>query len=323
MKKHMNWSLWITTGLVFVVLSAAPTASDAQILKNLGRKVEKKVENQINRRVERQVDKAIDKTFDNVEEGVEDAVKGNGQNTSGQDAPPQRTRGQQTNQTDASSSGTFSSILGGSQNVAIRDQYEFVIGVSYDITNTQGTSADKLPSMTLWLSNDSYIGMTSEQQQTMFMVMDDGGMISFMEEQKRYMAMSANTIGQIAGSAAKQVDIPEGDDIEYSFTRIGSETILGLSSDIYEVQTESSKARIWITQAIDIPTGAYGMALSSLSQIQGENNRFPDLSTQPSGVMLKMESTDIETDQHILMEATAIHRDGKALNTAGYQSFGF
>lgn len=311
MKKYMNWPMGVLL-LVFAVASIIPTHADAQILKNLGRKVEKKVENQINRRVERRIDKAIDKTFDTVEEGVDDAVKGDGQNTSSQT----------TTKTDGSSSGSIGSLFGGSQNVAIKDQYTFVVGVSYDMTSTEGTTVEKLPGTTLWLSNEAYIGMASQMQQGMFMVMDEGGMITFMEDQKRYMAMSANAMGQLAGAAAEQAEFETPDDVEYSFKRVGSEAILGLPCEIYEIQTDESKARVWITQAVDIPTGAYGMALASLSQMQRGKSQLPDLSSQPSGLMLKMESTDQGTGQQIVMEAIAVHRDGKTFQTAGYQSLG-
>lgn len=317
MKKEMNWTVWGVALLVFALASIIPTHADAQILKNLGRKVEKKVENQINRRVERQVDKAIDKTFDTVEGGVEDAVKGDGQNNS-----TQKSTGQKATPTEGNASGSLGSLFGGNQNVTVRDQYSFLVGVSYDMTSTQGSKVEKLPGTTLWLSNEAYIGMASDMQQGMFMVMDSGGMITFMEDQKRYMAMSANTIGKFAESAAEQADLDELDDANYSFKRVGSEAILGLPCEIYEVETADSKARVWITQAVDIPTGAYGMALASLSQMHSNKNQLPDLSSQPSGLMLKMESTD-DSGQQVIMEATQVHRDGKVFQTAGYQSFGF
>lgn len=306
MKKRLNWPLWGTVSLVFALVALNPLSADAQILRNLGKRVEQKVEEQANRRIERQVDKAIDRTMDKVEQGVEDAVKGEGK-PAGQSG------------TDGQGNPTMSmgSIFGGAD-IVVKDQYKFALGVSYDMTSIDGSKEEQLPGTTLWLSNDSYVGVGSAMQQNMFMVIDSSGMITFMEDQKRYMAMGAGMIEQISGQAAEQA---EAADTDYTFSRVGAENVLGLACDIYEVRSDDAQVRVWVTEALDMPAGGLGSAFASLAR-QGKTPLPANLRAQPPGMMLKMESTDPETGQRVRMEATEIHRDGKTLNTADYQRFG-
>ncbi len=312
MKKQMNMPLWSAVSILFVLLAATPVASHAQLLRNLGKRVEQKVEEQANRRIERRVDRAIDKGMDKVEQGVEDAVTGDGSKTS-------KTGAGQTG-TDPSGNAVISmgSLFGGA-NIAVRDQYQFTVGVSYDMTNTENEKEEQLPGTTLWLSSEDYLGVASGMQQNMFMVIDGGGMITFMMDQKQYLTMSGDILGKMAGAAAEQadVDVPEAD---YTFARVGSETILGHPCEIYEAKSEDSHTRVWITQALGVKVGDFGSAFSSF--MRNSPTQLPDLSTQPAGVLLKMESNILETGQHVRMEATEIHQDGKTFNTAEYKSFG-
>src|SRR5690554_5083795 len=61
-------------GLLF--LMAVPMESNAQIWKNLGRKLEQKVENEASRRAERKLDQAINKGFDKLEDSADKAIMG-------------------------------------------------------------------------------------------------------------------------------------------------------------------------------------------------------------------------------------------------------
>lgn len=77
----MKTTLLILSAIVFSVCSA-----DAQIWKNMGKKIEKKVEQKASQRIERQIDKAIDKGLDKIEEAPAEAgkaIKSDGQNGDG------------------------------------------------------------------------------------------------------------------------------------------------------------------------------------------------------------------------------------------------
>lgn len=66
----MKTKVLLLSVFLFSILSA-----DAQIWKNMGKKIEKKVEEKASRRVERQIDKAIDKGLDKIEEAPKEAGK--------------------------------------------------------------------------------------------------------------------------------------------------------------------------------------------------------------------------------------------------------
>jgi len=311
MKKQKNLLLWSVLSLVFVLANSVPFAAHAQVLKNLGKRVEQKVENQANRRIERRIDRAIDKGMDKVEHGVEDAVKGDGNKPQAASKPSQMG-------TPSNAAVSTESLFGGS-NIAVKDEYKFMLGVSYDMTSTENNKKEQLPGTTLWLSGENYMGVGTAMQQGIFMVMDEGGMITFMENDKRYLAMSADMVGKMAETAAQQADV-EVDASDYTFSRIGSEKILGQPCEIYEVKSEDAHTRIWITQALGVDVGGFGSAFSSF--MKNSPAKIPNLSEQPAGVLLKMESTLVESGQQVTMEATEIHRDGKTFSTAGYQRFG-
>lgn len=312
MKKQMNLSLWTAVSVLFVLLATAPMAASAQILRNLGKRVEQKVEEQANRRIERRVDQAIDKGMDKVEQGVEDAVKSDGSKPSGAGT------GQAGSDASGNAAMSMGSLFGGA-NIAVKDQYKFAVGVSYDIANTENDKQEQLPGSTLWLSSEDYLGVASSMQENMFMVIDDGGMITFMINEKQYLTMGADMLGKMAESAAEQADI-DAADTDYTFARVGSENVLGQPCEIYEVKTDDAHTRVWITQALGVKVGGFGSAFSSF--MRNSPTKVPDLSSQPAGVLLKMESNILETGQQINMEATEIHQDGKTFNTADYKRLG-
>lgn len=311
MKKQKNRLLWSVMSLVFVLANTSPMASHAQILRNLGKRVEQKVEEQANRRIERRIDRAIDKGMDKVEQGVEDAVTSDGNKTGTSGTPTQ---------TDTPSNAAISmqSIFGGS-NIVVKDEYKFAVGVSYDMTSTENNKEEPLPGTTLWLSSENYMGVGTAMQQGMFMVVDEGGMITFMENDKRYLAMSADMMGKMAESVAEHADV-EISEADYTFARVGSAEILGQPCEIYEVKSADAHTRVWITQALGVDVRGFASAFSSF--MKNSPAKVPNLSEQPAGVLLKMESTILESGQQVTMEATEIHRDGKTFSTAGYQRFG-
>lgn len=63
--------------LLLPVFLFAVCSADAQIWKNMGKKIEKKVEQKASQRIERKIDKAIDKGLDKVEEAPKEAGKSN------------------------------------------------------------------------------------------------------------------------------------------------------------------------------------------------------------------------------------------------------
>lgn len=66
----MKTKMLLLSVFLFSIFSA-----DAQIWKNMGKKIEKKIEQKASQRIERQIDKAIDKGLDKVEEAPAEASK--------------------------------------------------------------------------------------------------------------------------------------------------------------------------------------------------------------------------------------------------------
>lgn len=301
MKKSLSIFLPVTAMITVIFLVSSFSSSQAQIWKNMGKKLEKKIENQASKRLERKIDKTIDKGFDKAEETAEDAVKKDG------------------NKDDAKKTKN-DSPTGVSDKKPLASVYNFPIGVTYDMVKKGGKKDEKLPSTTMWLSADDYVGMSSSVQKDMFMVMDGEQMIAFMEQKKTYMVLGSGLFGQLGQSVMEETEREPAQD--YTINQVGSEQLLGYPCTIYEITSANQTSRIWITESLSIEGSGFMGALSYL--FKSTKSSMPDLTKAPTaGVMMKMETTDSSSAETIRMEATAVHTDGKEVRSGDYQSMGF
>lgn len=301
MKKTPSIVLPIAAFLTAVFVISATVDSHAQIWKNMGKKIEKKIENQASKRLERKIDKTIDKGFDKAEGAAEDAIKNDNDK-----ADTKKT---------AKESGAVVA-----EKKTLASVYSFPIGVTYDMNKKGGKKEEKLPSTTLWLSAGDYVGMSSSMQKDMFMVMDNGQMIAFMEQKKTYIVLGSGLFEQLGQSAVEEAEGEPAQD--YDIKQVGSEELLGYPCTIYEITSTDQTARIWITEALSFESSGFMGALSYL--FKNTKTNMPDFTKTPAaGVLMKMETTDSSTNETIQMVATAVHTDGRKLRSGDYQSMGF
>ncbi|HMR18306.1 MAG TPA: DUF4412 domain-containing protein [Sphingobacterium sp.] len=296
----MKNNVYVAGLLMLVYL--LPQTSEAQVLKGLGKKLEKKVEQQINNRVERQADKAINKGMDKVENATEDVIKGNANKRS--------------KSTETTSAKKKPYDFRSNSDVILADTYDFTLGVTYQTQSGKGKAVETA----MWFGGADYIGMSVAQEEDMFMIMHGANMIAFMEKEKSYMVLGGGITAGILGSAVEEAEDNTFDE-EFSIKKIGSERILNYNCDVYEAKTSEYTTKLWLTTELGVDAGHFMRAFGQLTKI-GKGS-LPNLQNQAGGILLKMEGKSLKDKDTMKMQATSINKQGKSINTKDYKSFGF
>lgn len=291
---------WLSVLTFSVFAFFVPKSTEAQIWKDAGNKLKKKLENQASQRLERQIDNTINKSLDKAENAATDAVKGGEKKSSESENPY----------------GNMSSPFGKSD-VKMSEEYNFQLGISYNLEISGSKKKEKVPATTMWFGKEEYMGMSTEQEKNVFMVLDQGAMITFMEKEKMYMVIGGST------AILEQAIAEEGEEdlVDYTFEKIGSEKIIGYDCEIYEVKTEDNQVRVWLTEDLKIEAGHFMKAFSVIAK--NTNSNTLNLNPKTGGIMLRMVSTDIKSNETMTMQATEVHNKGKNIITGEYKSFGF
>src|SRR5690606_20041971 len=146
-------------------------------------------------------------------------IEGSGKN----EKPDEGNETQSTNRTRGASMGA--------NHVSIAGTYDFTLGVTYNIRNDK----DKPMETTVWFGKADYIGMSTSTENSMFMIMHNENIITFMEKEKNYMVIGSDMMRGIANAVTKETpNDSEAEDI--SIEKIGTDRILNYNCDVYEVK---------------------------------------------------------------------------------------
>ena len=305
MKKQMI----ILIGLIVFLMS--PFISEAQIWKDMGKKIEKKVEQQADRRLERKIDKTIDKGFDKIEEATEVKNKEKKEKTKNNKKSSTKEESDE-NSTDDDDSVDFSKVFeqlgkepaggenssfdassilksmgfGGSEAPPPAKTYTFNLGVDYEIT----TDNQEPIMFIMKLSDNDYMGMSPPMGQEAFMIMQNGFTYTFLKDQMKYMVVDMNEMMEKAVAKAEETE----PDSQVGFKKIGTETILGYKCDIYQITTEEGVTKMSIANGIPIEG-----FLGNLSAM-AKNAKIPK-NAPGSGLPLKIETKNNEGDIFVML----------------------
>lgn len=202
----------------------------------------------------------------------------------------------------------------------LRDEYKFKLGITYEFSRIAKDQVKNSHEMNMWYSDAGFSGIEMNGKASMFMLYDMKSMkmITLMEAQKMAMMMDMKKMsGQIAG----RVDSAKKEASDAKITKTGkTEKILGYSCEQYKITSKKTESLIWVTKELGAGFGDYSKSFGMLIGGKGgQGTGFPDMKGAADGVMLKMESTDTGTGDIIRMEATAVNKDGKNINTSGYK----
>lgn len=207
------------------------------------------------------------------------------------------------------------------ESAKLREEYLFKLGITYEMFSGKKDKLKKGQEMSMWYSEAGYTGIGMGGQTAIFMVYDMKSMkmLTLMEAQKMAMVMDIKKlIDQVSDKAGVNAnDTPDG-----KITKTGkSEKILGYTCEQYKVSSDKSETLVWITNELGSGFGDYAksmaMAMGGGKATKGKG--FPDMQDVANGVMLKMESTDTSKGELTRIEATAVDKEGKKINTSGYK----
>lgn len=279
-------------------MALTPAVSEAQILRNITKRVTEKVEQEASRRVDRKIDQAVNKGFDKVEDAANQSM-----------------------------ADKLNQMMGAmSEDVTLRSSYDFKIGVTYDMSNTDANGRqENLTEMTMWFSDEPYVGseVSAGRQQTTS-VIDDGQIIMFNDAEKTYMGISSRTMdafSKAASDAGAQVEIGEESDVKVSMQRLADERILGFSCKVYEFTGDGVHSKLWYTEELDVNMfEAYAKSMGALNQYA--TSQVPKEARDFKGTLLKMQSVDPESGDTIVMEAKEVNRNGRTIQSSQYSRLG-
>src|SRR5690606_25011332 len=129
-------------------------------------------------------------------------------------------------------------------------------------------SKEKTPGFTLWISENPYMGMATDANNSMFMVMDGEKMITFMEQNKTYMVLGGAMFQGAVAAAAEEAE-NDSNPSDFSISKVGTEKILGYDCDVYEMKSDATVAKVWLTNALGVSPGSAFM--SSFSALMKNN----------------------------------------------------
>lgn len=299
-------------------------SSEAQIWKNMGKKIEKKIEQQADRRLERKIDKTIDKGFDKVEDATEVKTKKNDKKSN------KKTKSD--NKIDDESETDFSSIfeaLGNMEegdddmpfdpNVLLKSmglggdvpapqaKYVFSLDVNYEIKEEK----EEPMNMGISLSEKGYLGMSSPVEGA-FAIIDDGIIHTFMKEQMVYMSMDLKAMGGMMLDKMEE-HVDEQDEEDISFKKVGNETILGYKCEVYEFEDSDGIGRISIATSLPVTDffGSFGA--------MNKDAKMPKNAPTP-GLPLRIVNIDKNTKETYQMVATKVNKSKTEFDTTSYKS---
>ena len=319
----------LTTFSLLLVGISIP--SQAQIWKDMGRKIEKKVEDQANRRLERKIDQAIDKGFDKTEQAIDESVKGDEEKPKDEKRQKEKTESpapktKAPNNSSSPDASKLAAIMAGmSGQATVLDQYIFKVGIDYttSITKENGKKEGET-AVSMWLSDKGYIGMGQGSRDNFIVTdLENKTTIIFQSKEKTYMAMSSDIGGMVAKMAEETGAADESANAsDVKFEKLSrSEKILGYDCDIYRIETDEVVSTIWVTPALKVNYMALMNSFGNLTK--NAKGRVPAVyQNQINGVMLKTETLGKKDKETTLMEATKVDDNGRVIDVSSYKRSG-
>jgi hypothetical protein len=308
-------------GTLLILFFVAGNQVEAQIWKDMGRKVEKKIEEQASRRLERKIDKAIDKGFDKTEEAIDASVKGGEEKTDKQESTNSAPSESATPAKTADAPDVSGILAGLTGPTKVLDSYEFTYGIHYVTTTTKKNGkTEKGPETAMWLSDGGYTGAGIANQDH-FVVMDlaNKTMVMFQPKAKTYMAMSSDLGGAMAAMGESSAEPAS----EVKFEKLNkTEKIQGYNCELYRVESEDGVATLWITPELKVDYSGLiksmgNFSKSAKSPIPASYQKFIN------GALLKLERVETgKGEETFVMEATKVDKAGKVITTSEFKSRG-
>ncbi|MBZ5857661.1 DUF4412 domain-containing protein [Flavihumibacter profundi] len=200
-------------------------------------------------------------------------------------------------------------------------EFIFKLGITYEMTSGKPGDTQKTMETTFWFSDQNYSGFNMGGQLGMMMVFDlpRNQLLSFIESQKMVMIMDLKKMQNKADSMNKahNGDTSRND---VKIRKTGkTEKILGYTCEQYQVTSKNTNMQIWLTKELGVSYAGFSKSFPMMMRANRSGNSTPDLKDAANSVMLRMETTSLESGATSKLEAKSIQKEGKTFPTAGYK----
>lgn len=152
-------------------------------------------------------------------------------------------------------------------------------------------------------------------QSAFFMVYDmkNQAAVNIMPAQKMYMVIDLKKMKEKMKS---KTDNQESD--KPIITKTGkTEKILGYNCEQYLIKTNKAESLVWVTKDLGIDGAAFA---KSFGEIMGNQENSSPINTYGlSGVMMKVEGKEKDSNDKFTLVATKVHKDGKSVDVTGFK----
>lgn len=300
--------------LMCVLMCCAISVST--IAKDKAEETKEKAKQKSERRLDDKIDNAIDGGLDKLEglfkkkNKKKDKKESKTTNSNSKNGTPEFNMG---------------NMFGGGKQIDIKPVYEFGLDMKVEITSVENGKENKSETSIINYyypkdATQNYLGIKMEMEEedditNAFTVIDNGTIISFVEQSGTKMAMGMDI------PDAEEVATDEDEDDDFfgentskedkmnSMKKTGNtKTILGYKCEEYLMEDENAKINVWV--APDLGNKSAGMAGMFYAFQKKDKMKYnPFLEAQNAGMMLEMINIDKKTNDKSTMKTVEINLD--------------
>lgn len=292
--------------ILLIILFCCTQPTEAQLLKNLEKKVQDKLKQKVQKDVENSVDKKVDQAYDSLKIDATDVLR--------KDASPNESSIQEnTEPTSNQANEMMKSILGGMNDAKYKNTYSFPLNAKISYQTFKNGKAAQEETMVHYYADDAIMIETDKNTNTMILYdFASNSMLMIDTKKKTLQPMSLDFLQKI-GKGSK-IQSPDDKPSNFSFHPTGkTKSIAGYSCKEYESSTLEGESLIWFTNSLDFDYTTY---LKNFSKILGN-----DMNDMPNGFGYVMEMTDFDKDgtKNMFMQVQSVDKKSEVVNTDDYK----
>lgn len=305
--------IFITFSVLAIFLVSFPSSAEAQLfnrLKNKAQKAaERKAEEKVAAEVERKAEQMVEKSWDAIFGDFEERAEG--------DRKPLFTM---------------------NSNVTTEEVYRFDTITTMEIQTIKKDGEPDPPAiMEMHFNQDEiYTGTKFSGEQmnkedgNVFIVYDfkNSAMVMLMDSEDDKFSFAYDWEQALQETGTIEGDETDGQDEEINwdeaeewkgYSRIGTKTISGYSCDGYRSENDKAVTEVWVTREAAFGMGDMFQAHANAKQLRG---KVP--SDYPYGMMMEMETEDLESGDKTTMKVTDIRQNANvAYSMSDYPAMSF
>ncbi len=292
--------------ILLLILFCCKQPAEAQLLKNLEKKVQDKLKQKVQKDVENSVDKKVDQAYDSLKIDATDMLRKNASTN-------ESTIHENTEITSDRANEMMKSIMGGMTDAKYKNTYSFPLNAKINYQTFKNGKAAQEQTMVHYYADDAIMIETDKNTNTMILYdFANNSMLMIDTKKKTLQPMSLDFLQKIG--KGNKIQSTDNKPSNFSFHPTGkTKSIAGYSCKEYETSTLEGKSLIWFTNSLDFDYTTY---LKNFSKILGN-----EMNDMPDGFGYVMEMTDFDKDgtENMFMQVQSVNTKSEVVNTGDYK----